>query len=268
MVRHCSLILWLMAVSMLWCSTGASGTNKINQQTFPEARTETYSDPEKRIRIYMVQEPEDLKDNPNVLIYMHGSAGKEEQGMDPVWAQGTFARLRTIMNRWGWVYVCPRDAEFHGLLKHLGEKYGPKNIYLAGASGGGHAALWEAEKNPSSYAGLLLLCPAIERRKRNDPSTLAMPVWIVSGEKDREITKKCRALVRKLKALQSSCFYREIAGGHHGTPVEKVDWQKALEFLQGKRRDVVASLPIVPNVLDAIAPLRGSEADLSPKLDP
>ncbi|MEZ4483567.1 MAG: hypothetical protein R2864_02885 [Syntrophotaleaceae bacterium] len=42
---------------------------------------------------------------------------------------------------------------------------------------------------------------------------------------------------------RSPCSYREIAGGHHGAPVEKVDWQKALQFLQLKRTEVVASLP-------------------------
>lgn len=241
MVRHCSLCLGLMTVSMLWCSTGAFGKIDLHPQAFPTARTETYRDPDKKLRIYRVQEPEVRQERANILIYMHGSAGKEEQGMDPLWERGTFSRLRTLMNRWGWIYVCPRDGEFIGLLKHLEEKYAPQGIYLAGASGGGHVALREAEKNPSAYAGLLLLCPAIKGRKSKNLDTLSMPVWIVSATKDRQITRQCRALVRQLKALQTSCFYREIPGGHHGTPVEKVAWQKALEFLRGKRQEVVAA---------------------------
>lgn len=246
MFRHCFLIFWLMAVSMLWCSTGVFGKIELNPHGFPADRTETYSDPDNRTRIYRVQEPEEHRVHPNVLIYMHGSAGKEEQGMDPLWERGTFARLRNLMNRWGWVYVCPRDAEFAGLLKHLEEKYDPQDIYLAGASGGGHIVLREAERNPSAYSGLLLLCPAIKGRKKSNPSMLSMPVWIVSATKDRQITQKCRALVKKLEVLQRPCFYREIAGGHHGTPVQKVNWQKALEFLQGKRREVIARLPTAP----------------------
>jgi hypothetical protein len=238
-----------MTASILWSSTGVSGENYLDQQALPAARTETYRDPEKRTRIYRVQEPKDFQAKPNILIYMHGSAGKEEQGMDLLWESGTFARLRILMNRWGWVYVCPRDAEFDGLLKHLEETYAPQDIYLAGASGGGNIALWEAQRNPSAYAGLLLLCPAIQRRKRNNPSPPTMPVWIVSATRDHKITQKCRVLVRDLEALQSPCFYREIAGGHHGTPVQKVNWQKALEFLQGKRREMVASLAIAPDAL-------------------
>ena len=261
MVRHFSLCLGLMTVSMLWCSTGVSGKDYLNQHTFPASRTETYSDPAKKPRIYQVQEPKALPDHPNLLIYMHGSAGKEEQGMDPLWERGTFARLRTLMNRWGWVYVCPRDAEFAGLLKHLEEKYAPQNIYLAGASGGGNIALWEAQKNPSAYAGLLLLCPAIQGSRKINPGPSAMPVWIVSASKDRNITQKCRALVKQLEALQSTCFYREIAGGHHGTPLQKVDWQKALEFLQGQRSEVVVSLTIASNALEAVAPLPESETN-------
>lgn len=262
MVRPFPLCLGLITVFMLWCSTSVSAQDYFNQGSFPADRTETYRDQEKKTRLYRVQEPSDLQDHPNILIYMHGSAGKEEQGMDPAWERGTFARLRSLMNDWGWVYVCPRDAEFAGLLQHLETTYAPRDIYLAGASGGGHVALWEAEKNPSAYAGLLLLCPAIERRKRNNPSALSMPVWIVSATRDHGITQKCRALVRQLKALQSLCFYREIAGGHHGTPVEKVNWHKALVFLQGKRREVVASLPIVSASRNAIAPLRLNEAAL------
>lgn len=241
---------------MFWCSTGTSG-DKLIPLTFPQARSKTYTDPAKRIRTYRVQEPKDLRDAPNLLIYMHGSAGKEEQGLDPIWARGTFARLRTLMNRWGWVYVCPRDAEFPGLLKHLREKYAPRAIYLAGASGGGNVALREAANNPSSYAGLLLLCPAVSRRSRNYSGQLAMPVWIVSAARDREISRQCRVMARELKALQSPFFYREIAGGHHGTPVEKVDWPKALDFLQQKQQDIVARLPIVPVVPSTVAPSPG-----------
>jgi pimeloyl-ACP methyl ester carboxylesterase len=242
MVRHGSLFLHVAAAALVLFSTSVSGESGVPEHGFPEARTEAYRDAAGQARIYRVQEPGDLKQSPDILIYMHGSAGKEEQGMDPEWASGTFSRLRTLMAEWGWVYVCPRDVEFKGLLKHLGEKYKPGNIYLSGASGGGNAAIWEAAKNPSSFAGLLLLGPAVGRRRPSFPGNLAMPVWIVSGERDRQVTKQCRILVRKLEALKSPHFYREIEGGHHGSPVEKVDWRKALEFLREERRDFIAGL--------------------------
>jgi pimeloyl-ACP methyl ester carboxylesterase len=249
-----------MAASLVLCATGASGESPAQRPTFPEARIETYRDGAGRERIYRVQEPDALLKSPNILIYMHGSAGKEEQGMDPDWARGSFARLRTLMNSWGWVYVCPRDAEFKGLLKHLRGKYNPGNIYLSGASSGGHAALWEAETNPSAYAGLLLLCPAVGLSSMNNPHKLAMPVWIVSGSRDREITRQCRVLVKRLEELQRPVFYREIAGGHHGSPVEKVDWQRALEFLQEARRDVLAGPPADAEAVD----VAGSDQGVPP----
>lgn len=233
MFRHCFSIFWLMAVSILWCSTGVFGKIDLNPRGFPAARTRTYSDPSKRTRIYRVQEPEERRDHPNILIYMHGSAGKEEQGMDLLWERGTFARLRNLMNRWGWIYVCPRDAEFVGLLKHLEEKYAPQAIYLAGASGGGNVVLWEAGRNPSAYAGLLLLCPAIQRGKKSYPGTLSMPVWIVSGEKDRKITRQCRALVKQLKSLQRSYFYREIPGGITAPRWRRLRGNKLWNFSRG-----------------------------------
>ncbi len=262
MVRHCLLILCLVAGCILWCSTGSAGSGQ-RLSVFPQTRSETYAAPDKRIHVYRVQEPETLGDSPNILIYMHGSAGEEEQGMDPFWARGTFARLRALMNRWGWVYVCPRDAEFPGLLKHLRQRYAPRAIYLAGASGGGNVALREAANSPSSYAGLLLLCPAAGRRGRNYSGRLAMPVWIVSAARDREISRQCRGMARELEALQRPFVYREIAGGHHGTPVERVDWQKALEFLQQKNREVLAQLPKVPVLSSTVDPPAGRLPELS-----
>ena len=236
MRKYYPLYLCIIAATMVLGSTEASGEGG-KPQAYPEANRETYRDPAGKERIYMVQEPAGLKNSPDILIYMHGSAGKEEQGMDPVWENRTFARLRTLLNQWGWVYVCPRDAEFDGLLKHLKEKYRTNNVYLAGASAGGHEAIAEAVRNPSSYAGLLLLCPAFRNGTRDDPARLTMPVWIVSGEKDRRITEQCRKLVRKLEELKKPHIYREIKGGHHGTPLEKANWEQALAFLQ------YASLP-------------------------
>ena len=236
MRKYYPFYLCLIAVFMVLGSPEISGEAG-KSQAFPGANREAYRDPAGTERIYMVQEPEDLKHSPNILIYMHGSAGKEEQGMDPVWENRTFARLRTLLNKLGWVYVCPRDAEFNGLLKHLKQKYQTNNVYLAGASAGGHEAIAEAVRNPSSYAGLLLLCPAFRNGTGDDPARLTMPVWIVSGEKDRRITEQCRKLVSKLEELKKPHIYREIKGGHHGTPVEKANWEKALAFLQ------YASLP-------------------------
>jgi pimeloyl-ACP methyl ester carboxylesterase len=228
------LVPCLFALGLLLPSSGALG-KPVVKPSLPPAHRVTYVDPAGKSRLYLVQEPEKAADSPSILIYMHGSAGGEEQGMDRRWANGAFTRLRQLMNDWGWVYVCPRDGEFEGLLKHLGKKYKPRNIFLCGASFGGKLVLREAEKNPARYAGLLLLGPAIGNGSKSDPRRLTMPVWIVCGEKDYAVTRQARILARRLKELKKFCFHREIAGGRHGSPVEKVDWQKALEFLQDPR---------------------------------
>ncbi|MEZ4600637.1 MAG: alpha/beta hydrolase [Syntrophotaleaceae bacterium] len=207
----------------------------VEGQVFPAEQRVTYVDPAGKSRIYLVQESEKRLISPTILVYMHGSAGGEEQGMDPRWANGAFSRLRQLMNRWGWVYVCPRDGEFEGLLRHLGEKYKSRRVFLCGASYGGTLVLREAAKNPDRYAGLLLLGPAVGNGSQSDPSRLSMPTWILSGERDYEVSRQARILAGHLKELKRSCFYREIAGGRHSSPVEKVDWLEALGYLQFPR---------------------------------
>lgn len=241
MVRQWLFMLFLLPGAMLWCSTVASGADSHTDCTYPRARSATYTDGEGREHVYLVQEPRERADSQNLLIYLHGSAGKEEQGMNPHWGRNTFARLRTLLNDWGWVYVCPRDNEFRGLLRHLEERYRPGAIYLAGASSGGSAALREVKRFSSSYAGLVLLGPAIARRGHRDLDDIALPMWIVSGGRDRQVSAKCRVLAENLAALRVPCYYREIAGGRHSTPLEEVAWQKALEFLQSHRQEALSS---------------------------
>lgn len=230
-----------MAGALLCCFGSAFGKSQQSRLPFPQVLSASYSDLADREHVYLVQEPAQLGVAPNILIYLHGSAGKEGQGMDPLWAKGTFARLRALLYQWGWIYVCPRDNEFRGLLRHLEERYRPGAIYLAGASSGGSAALREAKGFSSSYAGLVLLGPAIARRGNRDLEDIALPMWIVSGGRDRQVSVKCRVLAERLAALRVPCHYREIAGGHHSTPLEQVAWQKALEFLQDHRQIALPS---------------------------
>src|SRR5258706_3825637 len=104
---------------------GVEPPSRNARKDFPTEKQITYRDQKSAEHIYLVQEPSERPANPRLLIYMHGAGGLEEQGMDPVWASGTFARLRRLMNQWQWIYVCPRDPEFQDLRKHLQTQYQP-----------------------------------------------------------------------------------------------------------------------------------------------
>ena len=125
---------WLSAVALGLVSASIAAGADVQTNNFPQERQVLYQDRAKKNHVYLVQEPATIPPQPRVLIYMHGTGGMEEQGMDPKWASSTFSRLRSLMTKWQWVYVCPRDAEFSGLLQQLREIYHPEKIYLAGAS--------------------------------------------------------------------------------------------------------------------------------------
>ncbi|MHC4884980.1 MAG: hypothetical protein ACYTGH_07840 [Planctomycetota bacterium] len=196
---------------------------------YPKEKRVTYRDASGRTRVYLVQEPEPLKPGAKVLIYMHGAGGKEEQGMDVRYACRTFGRLRPLMNEMGWIYACPRDSEYKGLLEHLKKTYNPGQIVLAGASAGGASVVWEVGRNPAPYAGLILMCPAMRSWKGIE--RFKAPIYVVGGEYDTMIRLRTLSFLRLLKKRGMKHTYIEIPKGDHGAPVEQIDWKVALTFV-------------------------------------
>ncbi|MEI6083924.1 MAG: hypothetical protein WCS70_06445 [Verrucomicrobiota bacterium] len=226
--RHAFIVCKLL-VAGIFVAVSVAKAQQTNMPVLPAVQKASYRDVFGESHAYLVQQPTKPAEHSQLLIYMHGAGGLEEQGMDPQWASRTFTRLRTLMNQWGWVYVCPRDEEFPGLLADLRKKYKPETIVLAGASAGGRVALTEASRAPKSYAGLILLCPAINGA--SDVSKLTMPAWIVSATGDEFITLNTRQLVGSLERAKKRHRYVEMPGGGHDTPVREVEWEKALWFL-------------------------------------
>ena len=184
---------------------------------------------------YLLQEPRiGTKRAQGILIYAHGGGGLEEQGMNPSHYEGTFHRLRTLLALRNFIYICPRLADFNTLYPHLRKCYGKLPLYLAGASAGGATVFSEMVNGGRKYEGVILLCPAL--CPPFDITTLPAklpPLYFVSGEADLFITKFCRNLVTALKKRPNCQFeYVEIKGGNHDAPVKKVNWRKALTFLQ------------------------------------
>lgn len=208
-------------------------TNQPEKASSPFAKEKTikYTGRSGKEHVYLVQEPlaDPIPEDTPIHIYMHGAGGKEEQGMT------IFSDIRGLMNEWGWIYVCPRDGDYNGLLKDLSNRYGERKVYLSGASAGGRSVYREAVRNALPYSGLILMCPALPASTivldEPDENYLPMPVWMVCGEKDILYASFCRSLESALKDLNRDVYYREIPGGHHGTPTTRIQWKKAFEFI-------------------------------------
>jgi pimeloyl-ACP methyl ester carboxylesterase len=184
---------------------------------------------------YMVQEPESIAPDAPILLYMHGADGDETQGMDPKYAKGTFARLRTLLAERGWIYVTARYADYRGLRYELEAKYGSRQIVLSGSSLGGKQSIWEAMANPDSYAGVIAMCPALPLADAQPATRLTMPVFIESGERDVLIAEVSRKIAATMKRSGRPFIYVEIPGGTHRTPIEQIDWVRALDFVEAHR---------------------------------
>jgi pimeloyl-ACP methyl ester carboxylesterase len=184
---------------------------------------------------YLVQEPERLEPNAPILIYMHGADGDETQGMDPEYADGTFARLRSILYRHGWIYVTARIADFDGLKQELKARYGPRPFVLSGSSLGGAQSLREAMASPRAYAGVIVMCPALPMADAKPAKNLTMPVYIECGANDVLIAEVSRKMADTMKRRREPYVYVEIPGGTHRTPIEQIDWKRALDFVEAHR---------------------------------
>ncbi len=203
--------------------------------SYPEAKRFETKTTKGAEQYYMVQEPETLSANAPMLLYMHGADGDETQGMDPEYAEGTFARLRSLLAQRGWLYVTARKAEYEGLRKELEVKYGKRPIVLSGSSLGGKQSLTEAMLHPDLYAGVIVMCPALPLSDPGPAQRLTMPVYIESGEKDVLIASVSRMVLGAMKRKGRPFIYKEIPEGTHRTPIEQIDWVGALEFVDANR---------------------------------
>lgn len=194
----------------------------------PVQKSVSYTDTAGKEYLYLVQEPAYASTATPVFIYLNGAAGKEEQGMQ------VFGDLRKLLNTTRWIYVCPRDYEYTGLRTSITEQYGNRPLIICGASAGGREAYLEAIKNPGTYAGVVLLCPALpaSRIRKQEFRTLTMPVVIVCGENDSLSTAASRKLALGLEKTNRNVLYREIPGGDHAAPLEKTGWPNVLKHIR------------------------------------
>jgi poly(3-hydroxybutyrate) depolymerase len=92
----------------------------------------------------------------------------------------------------------------------------PNRIYLMGHSMGGGGTFHIGIKNPSLFAGLGPIAPAIFRAPTDLEKIRHVPVILVQGDKDNLVpVKLVRPWAEKMKELKMTHEYIEVAGGGH-----------------------------------------------------
>lgn len=117
---------------------------------------------------------------PLLVIYLHGAASHQDQGLTAGIYQNAFGRLTEELSRRSAVYVCPEyrggswmgpaaEADMVQLLAALRGQYRPDKVILIGGSMGGTSALIYAVRHVDDMDGVLVLCPATEVAAMFDP---------------------------------------------------------------------------------------------------
>jgi pimeloyl-ACP methyl ester carboxylesterase len=79
------------------------------------------------------------------------------------------------------------------------------------------------------------MCPALPLADAQPATRLTMPVFIESGERDVLIAEVSRKIAATMKRSGRPFIYVEIPGGTHRTPIEQIDWVRALDFVEAHR---------------------------------
>lgn len=110
---------------------------------------------------------------PLVVIYLHGAASHQDQGMTAGIYHGAFERWRDTLASRQAIYICPEyrggswmgpaaELDLKQIIHCLRERYHIRNLVLAGGSMGGTSALIFASRFPKLVDGVVALCPATD----------------------------------------------------------------------------------------------------------
>lgn len=110
---------------------------------------------------------------PLVVIYLHGAASHQDQGMTSGIYKRAFDRWnRELVDRQA-IYICPEyrggswmgpaaEADLTEILQLVRENYDVGQLILTGGSMGGTSSLIFASRHPDSVDGVIALCPATD----------------------------------------------------------------------------------------------------------
>lgn len=110
---------------------------------------------------------------PLVVVYLHGAASHQDQGMTAGIYGGAFERWRDTLQERQAIYICAEyrggswmgpaaEADVAEIIRLSRERYQIRRIILTGGSMGGTAALIFASRFPELIDGVVALCPATD----------------------------------------------------------------------------------------------------------
>jgi predicted peptidase len=112
-----------------------------------------------------------------------------------------------------------------------------KRIYLIGHSMGGAGTWHLGTKYPDLWAGLAPIAPAAFGQPTGLEKLKHVPVIVVQGDKDTVVRPEgARRWVAKLKELNLTHEYLEIAGGGHGDVISR-GMPKIFEFFEKQHKE-------------------------------
>jgi hypothetical protein len=185
------------------------------------AREEYVSSTLKKKLSYLTITPDEKP--AGIFVYMHGAGGGMEQGMSDSLFEGAFKKLKQVLEHKQYIYVCPSTADFeiagsrnlNEFYMHLSKKHGNLPVILAGASAGARTVLYALQDNDCKFAGVVLLCPAVNEKIYSQKPLSEIPIWIMHGKSDSIIPCSIiEKIVSDLKAKGYTAAFKMVPGGH------------------------------------------------------
>lgn len=192
---------------------------------------------------------------PPVLLFLHGSGERGENGLDQLmvglgpalWKQRTTFPFVTVLPQCStggrWNADGPDAALALAALKQTQQELNadPDRVYLTGLSMGGGGTWSIASQDPAMFAAIAPMCSRGDLESASKLAAAHLPVWDFCGDKDRaETVEFSRKMNAALKAAGADARYTEYPEvGHncwdnaYGTP-ELYTW--LLEQSRSKNR--------------------------------
>ncbi len=198
----------------------------------------TFVDAQGEERKYILFVPYQLKtgSRPPLLMFLHGSGERGDNGLDQLMA-GIGPALWKRKAKFPFVTVFPQchtngkwsvegpDAKAAlAILKQTAAEFqtDPDRVYLTGLSMGGSGSWSIAAKHPEMFAAIVPMCGRGDLAAAKSLAAARLPVWNFCGDQDRETTVKfSRDMHAALRDAGGDSRYTEYPGVGHNC------WDKA-----------------------------------------
>lgn len=168
--------------------------------------------------------------HPPVMLFLHGSGERGENGLDPlmaglapaIWKRKAkfpfvvvVAQCRTGAN---WLVDGADAQRALGMLRQVQAEFAtdPDRVILTGLSMGGSGTWSIAARDPSAWSAIVPMCARPDVATAAKLAEARLPIWNFCGDQDRpETVKANREMAEALRAAGASATYTEYPGVGH-----------------------------------------------------